>query len=142
MRLERTWWQAWRNWLGWSLVPTHLTPAAAAGQHAENQACRHLQAAGLHILARNVRCKGGELDIICRDHHTIVFVEVRYRAHSTFGGAAASISAAKQARIRHCAQAYLLKHPLRRNQGCRFDVVTIEGTAPHTRLTWFPQAFY
>ena len=74
------------------------------GNAAEDRALAHLQAAGLQLVVRNYRTPGrggGEIDLVMRERDgTLVFVEVRSRAGSAFGGAGASISATKQQRIK------------------------------------------
>jgi putative endonuclease len=114
----------------------------ATGQGAEDRAWAHLQRAGLSLVARNYRvargprARGGEIDLICRDHDgTLVFVEVRARAETQHGGAAASVGAAKRARIVFAAQRYLASLPVL--PPCRFDVVAIDGE----RLQWLKAAF-
>ncbi|WP_374757609.1 YraN family protein [Jeongeupia sp. HS-3] len=95
------------------------------GAAAEDMAAEHLRQHGLVVVARNWLCRRGEIDLICRDGNTLVFVEVRQRASSRFGGAAASITPAKQARLIAAAQHYLLGvSPL---PPCRFDAVCIDG---------------
>jgi putative endonuclease len=110
-----------------------------AGERAEARAERHLRAQGMTILARNYRCRGGEIDLVCRDRLTLVFVEVRSRRSAAFGGAAASITAHKRARIVFAAQHYLLAHSSERVD-CRFDCVLIEGAALD-RIEWLRDAF-
>ena len=94
--------------------------------------------AGLKLLQRNYRTPGrggGEIDLIMRDTDgTLVFVEVRQRAGTLFGGAAASISVTKQNRIIFAAKYYLMK--LTRIPACRFDVVWWR-----TSITWLKAAF-
>ena len=72
---------------------------ASVGRQAEALAERLLVGAGLAIIARNFRCRHGEIDLIAREGDTFVFCEVRLRASEAFGGAAESITARKQARI-------------------------------------------
>lgn len=105
------------------------------GKAAEEAASAYLQDRGLRLLARNWRCKGGEIDLIMRDGAILVFVEVRYRKDGRFGGAAASITAAKQARLLHAARLYLAGLPS--PPPCRFDAVLFEGE----RLAWLKDAF-
>ena len=62
-------------------------------------AAEFLVARGLTIVARNFRIRRGEIDLIARDGDTLVFVEVRLRRNQNFGGAGASITAAKCARL-------------------------------------------
>ncbi|GGB97108.1 YraN family protein [Pseudoduganella buxea] len=100
------------------------------GQQGEDAALAHLGKHGLTLVQRNFRCQGGELDLVMRDGAHLVFVEVRRRQDKRFGGAAASITPAKQRRLVHAAQTYLLRYP--RLPPCRFDVVAIEGE----RIEW------
>jgi putative endonuclease len=104
------------------------------GREAEERAARHLEQCGLRVVARNFRIRGGEIDLICNDGKARVFVEVRLRSRSDFGGAAASITAAKRRRIVLAAQHYLAGKPA---CDCRFDCVLIDGE----QLEWIPNAF-
>jgi len=79
---------------------------------------------GLHPLARNYRCRGGEIDLVMRDGEHLVFVEVRYRSHRGFGGAAASVDLRKQRRVILAARHYLLSNNW--PGPCRFDVVAFD----------------
>lgn len=103
---------------------------ARKGEEAEQAAADHLEARGLKLVARNYRCRGGEIDLILRDGAYLVFVEVRERAGAAFGGAAASITVSKQARIRLAAQHYLSRHGI--DLPCRFDAVLVQGG----RIEW------
>lgn len=114
--------------------------ARARGQAAERRAERHLRAAGLVTVARNWRCRGGELDLVMRDGATLVFVEVRARTRGSFASAAESVGPRKQARLVHAAEAYL--QTLSELPPCRFDVVTVDherGT--EAQLAWIRDAF-
>jgi putative endonuclease len=108
-----------------------------AGSEGEARAAAHLEAAGLSVIARNWRCKAGELDIVARDASgTLVFVEVRTRASAAFGGAGASITPVKQMRLARAAEFYRqVTHS--QHRPCRFDVVLIEAG----RLDWIRDAF-
>ncbi|HEY8357081.1 MAG TPA: YraN family protein [Ramlibacter sp.] len=109
------------------------------GDAAEDRALRHLQAQGLRLLARNYRTPGrggGEIDLVMRERDgTLVFVEVRQRGDARYGGAAASIGAAKQRRIVFAARHFLLR--LGQEPPCRFDVISIEGGG----IQWMRAAF-
>lgn len=96
------------------------------GVAAEAAAAEYLTRQGLRIVARNWRCRQGELDLIAREGATLVFVEVRQRADSNFGGAAASIGAIKRAKLVAAAQVYLQKQS--RIPPCRFDAICFDGT--------------
>ncbi|MGY8564223.1 YraN family protein [Paracidovorax citrulli] len=116
-------------------------PSARAqrGAAVETAALGHLRSAGLSPLARNVRYKGGELDLVMRDGGTTVFVEVRYRADARYGGGAASVDLRKRRKLVLAARLFLLSHPELAQQPCRFDVVDASGEPP--RLNWLRDAF-
>lgn len=99
---------------------------STTGQRAENQAAHFLEQRGLAVVARNYRCRGGEIDLVCREGKTLVFVEVRLRRNPGFGGAAASITPAKQRRIVLAAQHYLTTHGSS-NCDCRIDCILLDG---------------
>ena len=107
--------------------------AIDAGARAELLAAEFLVARGLAIVARNFRTRLGEIDVIARERETLVFVEVRKRRSDAYGGAAASITAAKRARLIATAQMYLAT--LRREPSCRFDAVLIDGATP-PQIEW------
>ena len=106
----------------------------ARGREAEDKAAHYLERHGLRVIERNFRVRGGEIDLICRDGKALVFVEVRQRSRSDFGGAGASITASKQRRIILAAQHYLAGKP---DCDCRFDCVLLDGE----RLEWLRDAF-
>ncbi len=104
------------------------------GQAGEDDALEYLLKHGLALVERNFRCKGGEIDLVMKHGADLIFVEVRKRADTRHGGAAASVTATKQARLVVAAQVYLQRY--RNPPACRFDVVAIDGTA----LTWLKNA--
>ena len=114
----------------------------AAGDAAEARALAHLQARGLTLVERNYRvargpnARGGEIDLVMRaPDGTLVFVEVRARSSAGFGGAAASVGAAKRRSLVFAAQCYLQRYAA--PPPCRFDVVSVDGGL----LEWLPGAF-
>lgn len=106
--------------------PGTRTARQESGADAESRALAYLQRHGLQLVERNFLCKMGEIDLIMRDGATLVFVEVRARADASHGGAAASITPAKQRRLVRAAQRYLQR--FRMPPACRIDVVAIDGT--------------
>ncbi|HBZ07421.1 MAG TPA: YraN family protein [Massilia sp.] len=102
-----------------------LSAKQSQGRDWEQVALRHLKRQGLAFVEANFTCKGGEIDLVMRDGDSLVFVEVRQRAGSQYGGAAASITPAKIRRLVRAAQVYLLRFP--KTPACRFDVVAIDG---------------
>jgi len=113
-----------------------------SGDRAEVAAVQYLSSQGLVVLARNFQPPGrgmADLDIVMRDGDgTIVFVEVRLRSSSTFGGAAESITVSKQKRLIQAAQYFLLRFDV--IPVCRFDVVVFEEDKKLTPL-WLKHAF-
>jgi putative endonuclease len=102
----------------------------ALGQQGEKLALQYLNKQGLVLIESNYRRPFGEIDLIMQDQTSLVFVEVRSRARSHFGNAAASITLAKQRRLTLAAQSYLSRYS--RIPPCRFDVVAIDDGV----VTW------
>lgn len=110
-------------------------PTTTIGREAEERALRFLEQAGLVLLERNFRCRSGEIDLIMQDGASVIFVEVRMRRQSRFGGAAESISARKLGRIRSAAGLWL--RITQRSNPVRLDVVTLDGEYCDTaRIAW------
>lgn len=110
---------------------------ASKGAQAEDLAADYLSRRGVKIIARNFRIRGGEIDLIGEDGITLVFVEVRLRSNSQYGGAAASITPHKQRRIILAAQHWLSQHG---NRDCRFDCVVMDAVDA-ARIEWIKHAF-
>jgi putative endonuclease len=106
------------------------------GAAAEQQAAAYLQRNGLVLLESNFRCRFGEVDMVMKEGSTLVFVEVRKRGSQAFGGAAASITPAKQEKIIKAAQFYLQR--LQAQPPCRFDAVLLDGGG---QVEWIKHAF-
>lgn len=106
------------------------------GSDAEQQATIFLQQQQLTLLEKNYRCRFGEIDLIMQDGDTVVFVEVRMRVNQLFGGAAASITPAKQLKLTRAARHYLAKCD--EDFPCRFDAILISG---NREIEWIQNAF-
>ena len=113
------------------------------GLQYEEQATALVQSAGLEVIERNFRCKVGEIDLICREGNTLVFVEVRYRRHPLYASAASSVTASKQRRIARTAQVYLQRRGWSNRFPCRFDVIAYGDStlANADRMQWLKNAF-
>jgi putative endonuclease len=112
------------------------------GFAAERVAAGYLGARGLEILARNLRCKAGELDLVCLDGAVLVIVEVRLREHLEFGGALASVTWEKRRKIIRTTQFFLRRHADWRSLAVRFDVLGVQGLPDGThRIAWIKDAF-
>ena len=121
---------------------TEPTSTQLSGQAAEALARQHLERCGLRLLAQNWRCRRGELDLVMLDADTVVFVEVRYRRHAAWGGAAASVDARKRDRLATAATLFLQQEARWAKHPCRFDVIAINANgSTATRLDWIQNAF-
>lgn len=94
------------------------------GRHGEELAARHLEGKGYQIVARNWRCREGEIDLVAHDGPDLVIVEVRTRRGLAYGSPEESITPAKQARLALLAEAYVQAENWPGNW--RIDVVAIE----------------
>lgn len=108
------------------------------GSHAEQLAASFLQSQQLILIEQNYRCRFGEIDLIMRDGETLVFIEVRMRSSNFFGGAAASITAAKQKKLLRTARHYIAGSNA--EPAYRFDVVLLSGINS-CKLEWIKNAF-
>jgi putative endonuclease len=111
----------------------------ARGAAAEERAAQLMQSAGFTIIARNFRCRAGELDIVARRGPLLVVAEVRLRSSARFGGAAASVSAAKRRRIVMATRFLLAQQPQLAALAVRFDVLACDGSG--AALDWIEGAF-
>jgi putative endonuclease len=100
-----------------------LLRSADIGAAAEQAALAHLRAAGLVLIERNWRCRGGEIDLVMREGDTLVFVEVRHRSASSHGDGLDSVGANKRKRLRTAIAAWLAAHPAERLAPVRIDVL-------------------
>jgi putative endonuclease len=107
----------------------------ALGRYGEDVAARHLVAAGLRLVARNWRCRDGEVDIIAREGDVLVMCEVKTRSDVGFGTPLDAVTPAKAARLRRLAVRWLADQRVAPVDGVdaeferyvevRFDVVSV-----------------
>ncbi len=121
-----------------SLIPE----SSNSGQWAEQRAADYLRTQGLKLLKKNHSTKAGEIDLIMRHEHCVVFVEVKYRTASEWAQAAETVTIQKQQRIIKAAKQYLQVNKLFDQVDCRFDVVTIDKSGDHYEIDWIKHAFY
>jgi putative endonuclease len=125
-----------------SLVRVNTDPRRQRGAASEQLAAAYLQTQGLEVIAHNVRCRAGELDLVCLDRDVLAIVEVRQRSRVDFGGALASVDAIKQRKIIRATQFLIRRRPRWGRHPMRFDVVGIEGLPDGTyRIAWIKDAF-
>jgi putative endonuclease len=99
----------------------HTHARGAAGEEAAE---RFLRLSGYRIVARNVRTKAGELDIVALDGETLCFIEIKTRATREFGRAIEAVGPQKQRRLAKAALLFLAKN--RSQRPCRFDVLGLD----------------
>ena len=117
------------------------SPTQQAGRQAEDSALAFLQSHGHALVARNVYCRRGEIDLITLHDQWLIFTEVRWRSRADFGGAAGSLAYHKQQRIIATARYFLSRHRQWQQHLIRFDVMLFEGTPPAWRCQWLQAAF-
>lgn len=117
------------------------------GFEIESTVSEYLQKQGIELVTRNFSCKMGEIDIVCKDKRNakhpevLVFIEVRYRKNTSYGGAAESVTYTKQQKLIRTAQYYLMCNTWGQHLPCRFDVmaVSLENNLP--KIDWIQDAF-
>lgn len=95
------------------------------GRWGEDYAARHLEAAGYTLVARNWRCRGGEIDLIFRDGETVVFVEVKTRRGRAYGAPEEALTTHKAQKLLDLGQQYAADHELD-GVAWRIDLVAVE----------------
>ena len=110
------------------------------GKLGEDLACAELTRRGYVILERRYRTRYGEIDIVARSGGSLVFVEVKAREGSEFGGGEAAVTLYKQQRIIRMAIDFLARRRMQ-DQPCRFDVVTIDFEGGRPKIEVYPHAF-
>ncbi|MEO5367011.1 MAG: YraN family protein [Magnetococcus sp. WYHC-3] len=111
------------------------------GQEGERRAEALLVARGCRVLARNLRQRRGELDLVVLDGAVLVFCEVKTRTDGATGGPADAIDGRKQQRLEQLAEGFLAAHPEHGGRECRFDAVLVEEHRGEWRLEWVADAF-
>jgi len=106
------------------------------GQWGEEEAARYLEDRGLRVIDHHYRQKWGEIDLICRDKETWVFVEVKTRTRFFQPSALDAVTPRKRQRLFRAAMSYM-KWKRLEGSSMRFDLVLIEAR----RIEWIPDAF-
>lgn len=120
-----------------------LTWRQRIGSRAEDAAAVYLQAQGARILLRNYRCRCGELDIVAQlSDSELAIIEVRTRSSAAYGGAAASVDAAKRRRLIRAAGLLLQHRKDLARLRARFDVVVVcDPCGEVPQIEWIKHAF-
>jgi putative endonuclease len=110
------------------------------GKEAEDAAAQFMESEGFTVRARNVRCMGGELDLVVERGNLICFVEVRMRSSVDWGDPSLTVGRTKQQRVVRSAMRFLASERIA-ERNIRFDVITVVGRGPFARLEHIPNAF-
>jgi putative endonuclease len=102
-------------------------PRRALGAAGEDVAAAWYERRGYEIVARNWRCRDGELDLIVRAGRTYVFCEVKTRRSNAFGAPVEAVTRDKQMRIRRLAARWLEDGAPGPAKDIRFDVASVTG---------------
>jgi len=120
--------------------PSRVSVATRSGNECERSTADYLTDRGYHILERNFRCRGGEVDLIALDGATLVFVEVKMRRSLARGAPIEAVTPIKQSRVRKAAQVYLA-YSGQVFTRIRFDVVSVMKSGKNTDITHLKAAF-
>jgi len=121
----------------------------ALGMMGEEVAAAYLEGAGVKIVERRFRRRGGEIDLICCDRRgaadgsdgELVFVEVKARSSLSYGRPESSVSSIKKSRLRRTAEIYLAEKGIA-DRLARFDVISILFDGSEVRsLEYYADAF-
>ena len=107
-------------------VPGRPHPNIARGRWGEDLAAAWYERRGYVVVARNWRCRTGEIDLVVRHGRVVVVCEVKARRTDAYGPAASAVGPAKQQRLRRLAAEWLASSGVRGVE-VRFDVVAITG---------------
>lgn len=118
-----------------------MSEQRAVGDALEAATEQWLAQQGLRALARQVRFRLGEIDLVMLDGEVLVFIEVRYRATASHGDGLDSITRAKRNKLVRAAALFLQSHARYANTPCRFDVVAVSGASTQPQFEWIRDAF-
>lgn len=99
----------------------------ALGARGEDVAAAWYERRGYEVVARNWRCRDGELDLVVRSGRTYVFCEVKTRRTTAFGAPVEAVTRDKQMRIRRLAARWLEDGAPGPAKDIRFDVASVTG---------------
>ncbi len=111
------------------------------GRRGEDFAADFLRRNNYLILARNYRFARGEIDIIAKQDDTLVFVEVKTAASTTYGEPQAWVTERKQQQIGMVAERYLQEHEID-DVSCRFDVIAVQAFGSQWQIKHIEDAFW
>jgi putative endonuclease len=110
------------------------------GSRGEELAANVYRRRGYRVVARNWRCRLGELDLVVERGGVLVFCEVKSRRESVFGGGFEAVTGRKRAKLRSVAEAFL-QATGSRPQAIRFDVASVAVRGARSTIELFEDAF-
>lgn len=111
------------------------------GGKGEEIAVDYLKSLGFEIIKQNFHFGNtGEIDIICKDGNTLVFVEVKFRKSKTYGSAIEGVTKGKMRSIRKVAEGYLYVNKIKDIE-CRFDFIGIDIIDDKPKIIYLKNAF-
>jgi putative endonuclease len=117
----------------------HMFPAHDLGRLGERYAVWYYRMRGYRVIARNVRVRDGELDLIVRRGDTLAFVEVKTRQPRCAGEGFEAVNREKRSQISRLADRWLTQHP--HAGAIRFDVLSLRWTGRRFETTLLTDAF-
>lgn len=110
------------------------------GDKGEFLAAKYLSKKGYSIIEKNYRAGKAEIDLICKDQKTLVFVEVKTRTNQSFGNPESFVNESKAAKVIEGAETYIYNNNW--NGAIRFDIVSILLVNGEADIKHFKDAFY
>jgi putative endonuclease len=117
-----------------------MDPRRARGAGGEDAAAAWYEARGFDVLARNWRCRAGEIDLVAARGSLLVICEVKTRLGRSFGGGFEAVGWEKQRKLRHLAELFLLGRPVPPER-VRFDVASVASGSGGWTVEVFRDAF-
>ena len=108
-------------------LPGPALTTRSIGSKTEASALAYLSRQGLRLIQKNYLCHHGEIDLIMKDQHGIVFIEVRYRKNNNYGSGAETVDYRKQKKICKTALHFLQNNHKLARQDIRFDIVSLSN---------------
>ncbi len=119
----------------WDLIKKKSHENGSIGSKGEDEVAKYVRKRGMRILARNWRHGRLELDMICEDGDTLVFIEVKTRQLHGKTSPIEGINAQKRTNFLNAAKSWLSKHDAW-HRPCRFDVAGVLYSINEQNTTW------
>jgi putative endonuclease len=114
-------------------------PSRLLGKRGERRAAWYYRLRGYRIVERNLRMRGGEIDLVVRRGGMLVFVEVKTRQSIAAGYGVDAVDRRKKLQIISLTSAYLARNP--HDGEVRFDILSLFWTGWRFVVSHYPDAF-